>query len=166
MIVKFCFSNYIISIKKKVLDLGTKTWNFSFINRGRYGTGTVSWKIFSPRDRVPEFFSSRDSPLKSSPGIPRPRNLSPGPGLRSRILKFWVSVPVPNTRLSDFASQSQIPLILNLSPGFSPEFWNESWSWFRSQISGTRTVGFRELCPGCRPLVINDYLIIIYIKKY
>ena len=47
--------------------------------RGRHETGTVSRKIFSLRDRVPEFFSPQDSPPKLSPVIARPANLSPGP---------------------------------------------------------------------------------------
>ena len=53
--------------------------------RGRHGTGTVSRKIFSPRERVPEFFSPRDSPSKLSPGIPRLANLSPDPGWNFEI---------------------------------------------------------------------------------
>ena len=85
--------------------------------RGRHGTKTVSRKIFSPRNRVPELFSRRDSrtklspgiprPAKLSPGIPRPANLSPGPSPRSRIFQFWVPVPVPNPGFSDFASRSR-----------------------------------------------------------
>ena len=31
-------------------------------SRGQYGTGPVSRKILSPRDRVPDFLSLRDSP--------------------------------------------------------------------------------------------------------
>ena len=59
------------------------------LGRSRHGTGTVFQKIFSLWDQVPEFFSPRDSPPKSSPGIPRPTNLSPGPIPRSRIFPFW-----------------------------------------------------------------------------
>ena len=100
-------------------------------SRGRHGTGTVSQKIFS----------SRDSSPKLSFGIPRPawvlvpvidpgflnfesRSRSqipdflmrPGPSPESRI--FQISVPVP---VSD-------PQNLNLSPGPSPGFPNESRS--------------------------------------
>ena len=49
------------------------------------GKFSVSGKIFSPKDRVPEFFSPRDSPQKLIPGFPRPANLSSGPSPRSRI---------------------------------------------------------------------------------
>ena len=77
------------------------------LGRGRNGTGTVCRKIFSLRDRVPEFFSPRDNPAKLSPEIPRPANLSPGPSPRSRIFQFWVPVPVPNPGFSDFASRSR-----------------------------------------------------------
>ena len=44
------------------------------ITRSRHGIGTVCRKILSPRDRVSEFFSPRDSPPKLNPGIPRPAN--------------------------------------------------------------------------------------------
>ena len=74
-------------------------------NRRRHGTGTMPWKIFSSRVRVPEFLSPRDSPPKLSPGNPRHANLSPGPSPRSRIFQFWV--PVPNPGFSDFASRSR-----------------------------------------------------------
>ena len=75
-------------------------------NRGRHGTRKVSQKIFSPRERVPESSSPRDSPPKFSPGILRPANSSPRLSPPSRIFSFfWVSVPVPNPGFSVHVDQ-------------------------------------------------------------
>ena len=71
-----------------------------------------------------------------SPGIPCPANLTPGPSPRSRIFQFsvlvdhglgsesriFLCVPVPVPCPGFFKFQSQIPKILNLSPGPSPGF--------------------------------------------
>ena len=69
--------------------------------RGRGRHETVSRKILSPRDRVPEFFSPRDGPPKLSPGI---RN--PGPGLLD-----------PGDPVPDADPWSQLSLVGNF--GFS-----------------------------------------------
>ena len=112
-----------LSLRYHSLITKFSSWNLFFtktsvLYRGRHGTGTVSRKIFSPRDRVPEFFSLRDSPAKLSPGIPRPANLSPDPSPRSRISNFspsprsrkfgiWVPIPVP---YPGFQISAQVPV--------------------------------------------------------
>ena len=56
-----------------------------------------------------------------SPGIPRPSNLGPCP--ISRILEFWVPVPVPDPRFADHGSRSQSWIFCSIpDPGYESRF--------------------------------------------
>ena len=85
------------------------SWKFQICHlRGRHGTGTVSWKIFSPRNRVPVFFSARDSPLKWVP--------------ESHVPRIWLPVPVRDPGFFNFQSWSTMVSVPN------PEFFYASRS--------------------------------------
>ena len=129
--------------------------------RSRHGIGTVSRKIFSPQDRVPEFFSPRDSPAKLSPVIPRPANLSPGPSPISRIFQFWV--PVPNPGFSDpanfeFESRSQ-SRILKCVPVPVPDFRDRDCG-----IPGTLS-RMPTPDPNCLAASLSRLLISIFVSR-
>ena len=97
------------------------------IYRCRHGSRTGLRKIFSPRDRVPDFFLV--------PGT-FPNSWVP----EFRVPTIWVPVPVldPGFKNVESRSQSRISQISNLIPGHSPGFYFESR--FPSQTGFIRNV--------------------------